>query len=151
MPESYLAELSEFIAYLTLVKINKSENQNIEFKQSWRDEYLKWIQGRTWDSIPVPYVKVEDLDKGSLDVSSEKYIELAKRFFNVEKFVEQNDPVKLIFDILRNNPMATYSEISTQIKKSEATVKRAISKLKKKGLIKRNGSDKLGYWQVMEK
>lgn len=151
MPESYLAELREFIAYLTLVKINKSENQNIEFKQSWRDEYLKWIQGRTWDSIPVPYVKVEDLDKGSLDVSSEKYIELAKRFFNVEKFAEQNDPVKLIFDILRNNPMATYSEISTQIKKSEATVKRAISKLKKKGLIKRNGSDKLGYWQVMEK
>ena len=25
------------------MKINKSESHNIEFKQSWRDEYLKWI------------------------------------------------------------------------------------------------------------
>lgn len=23
--------------------IEKGENQNIEFKESWRDEYLKWI------------------------------------------------------------------------------------------------------------
>ena len=23
--------------------LSKEENQNIEFKQSWRDEYLKWI------------------------------------------------------------------------------------------------------------
>ena len=25
------------------MKINKSESHNIEFKQSWRDEYLEWI------------------------------------------------------------------------------------------------------------
>ena len=23
--------------------LNKQENQNIEFKESWRDEYIKWI------------------------------------------------------------------------------------------------------------
>lgn len=27
------------------VGINMSENQNIEWKESWRDEYLKWICG----------------------------------------------------------------------------------------------------------
>ncbi len=25
--------------------LNKKENQDIEFKQSWRDEYIKWICG----------------------------------------------------------------------------------------------------------
>ena len=27
------------------------ETQNIEFKESWRDEYLKWICGFAYDSI----------------------------------------------------------------------------------------------------
>ena len=27
--------------------IIRSESQNIEFKESWRDEYLKWICGFT--------------------------------------------------------------------------------------------------------
>ena len=27
------------------------ESQNIEFKESWRDEYLKWICGFANDSI----------------------------------------------------------------------------------------------------
>lgn len=26
-------------------KITESESQNIEYKESWRDEYLKWICG----------------------------------------------------------------------------------------------------------
>ena len=26
-------------------KLNISESQNIEFKETWRDEYLKWICG----------------------------------------------------------------------------------------------------------
>ncbi len=25
------------------MKIERSENQDIEFKQNWQDEYLKWI------------------------------------------------------------------------------------------------------------
>ena len=25
------------------MKLNISESQNIEFKQSWRDEYIKWL------------------------------------------------------------------------------------------------------------
>ena len=28
-----------------MVKLTKGEDQNIEFKESWRDEYLKWICG----------------------------------------------------------------------------------------------------------
>lgn len=31
----------------------KAENQNIEYKESWRDEYLKWICGfAKWKGIP---------------------------------------------------------------------------------------------------
>jgi len=28
-----------------MANLNKKENQDIEFKRSWRDEYLKWICG----------------------------------------------------------------------------------------------------------
>ena len=28
---------------MTIIKINKDEKHDFEFKQSWRDEYLKWI------------------------------------------------------------------------------------------------------------
>jgi hypothetical protein len=44
------------------------ETQNIEWKTTWRDEYLKWICGfanvkcgKKWDGVPVPNVSVADL------------------------------------------------------------------------------------------
>jgi len=60
------------------------ENQNIEWKASWRDEYIKWIcgfanaaggtlvigkndkgvvNGLHWDGVPVPHLSAESLDE----------------------------------------------------------------------------------------
>ena len=40
--------------------IKKDENQNIEFKQSWRDKYLKWICGFTNAKGGKIYIGVAD-------------------------------------------------------------------------------------------
>lgn len=37
-----------------------TENQNIEFKESWRDEYLKWICGFANASGGILYIGIKD-------------------------------------------------------------------------------------------
>ena len=80
-------------------KVSIKECQYAEFKQSWQDEYLKWIcafanteggslfvgvddkgyalfmQGRTWDSVPVPGISTKELDHGALKLFREKAVE----------------------------------------------------------------------------
>lgn len=56
------------------------ETQNIEYKESWRDEYLKWIcgsalthfllkrTGTKWDSVTVDNFTYQDLDRESFNI-----------------------------------------------------------------------------------
>ena len=55
-----------------------------------------------------------------------------------------------MFEIIKNNGRFKKSEIAKMIGKSEMTVQRAISKLVETGLIERVGSNKTGYWKVIE-
>ena len=71
-----------------------------------------------------------------------------------------NDPVKgeetleknlhSIYNIIKDSPSATYSDIANQLNKSIATVKRNFQKLKEFGIIKREGSDKTGRWIILK-
>jgi len=71
----------------------------------------------------------------------------------------KNDPVndlvnnsvkKSILQHLKQNPKANYSELADKIGYSTATIKRHIQELKKTGIIERIGSDKTGYWKIIE-
>lgn len=63
----------------------------------------------------------------------------------------QNDPVKkIIMQHLVQHPRANYKELADKSGRSAATIKRHIQELKKMGLIKRIGSDKTGYWKIVE-
>ena len=42
------------------MKIRKEEKQDIEFKQSWRDEYLKWICAFSNTNGGTLYIGVQD-------------------------------------------------------------------------------------------
>ena len=65
-----------------------------------------------------------------------------------------NDPINelenLVLEIIKKNPAYTYSEIARQIGKSEATVKRTLSILKKAGVLERDGSKKTGHWIIVK-
>ncbi len=61
-----------------------------------------------------------------------------------------NDTVNIILESMRANHNITMDQLGTLCKKSRATVARTIKQLKEKGQIRRIGSDKTGYWEVLD-
>jgi fido (protein-threonine AMPylation protein) len=85
---------------------------------------------------------------------------------NREMHVQFNDTVKTgndtvnstgdtvndtLFALIKQNNKITATEISRQLKISLSTAKRKIKELKDSGTIERLGSDKKGYWRIIEK
>lgn len=63
----------------------------------------------------------------------------------------KNDTVNdTVFSLIKQNRNITAAEISEQLNISLSTVKRRIRGLKDKGIIERIGSDKTGYWKIIE-
>ncbi|HEY9221829.1 MAG TPA: Fic family protein [Lutibacter sp.] len=70
----------------------------------------------------------------------------------------QNDAVKsendtvndTVFSLVKQNKNITAAEISERLNISLSTVKRKIKELKEKGIVERIGSDKTGYWKIIE-
>ena len=54
-----------------MTKIKNGESQNIEYKESWRDEYLKWICGFANASGGRMYIGVND-DREIVGVANSK-------------------------------------------------------------------------------
>ena len=70
-----------------------------------------------------------------------------------------NDTVKLkidtvndtVFDLIKQNNKITATEINERLKISLSTAKRKIKELKEQEKIERSGSDKTGYWKIIER
>jgi len=56
-----------------------------------------------------------------------------------------------VYKFLRKNPNATIKIISNDTNLSTRTVQRILSSLKEKDLLIRMGSDKTGYWKIIER
>lgn len=75
---------------------------------------------------------------------------------NVTVKVTQNVTVKLIdtdyevLNILKQNPESTREILSNKIGKTVRTIQRSLDRLTNAGKIVRIGSDKTGYWEVLE-
>ena len=52
-------------------------------------------------------------------------------------------------NLLKDNPRLTNQELAASSGLSERTVSRILANLKRKGLIKREGSNRTGYWKVL--
>jgi len=50
------------------------ENQTTEWRETWRDEYI----GKTWDGVPVPYVKFDDFESDAFKAFRRKAIGSAR-------------------------------------------------------------------------
>ena len=66
----------------------------------------------------------------------------------VNALVKLNNTQKLIIKLMRENNQITQIELSKELKVNESTIKRNISKLRNKGMLRRIGADKNGYWEV---
>ena len=69
------------------------------------------------------------------------------------------DPIKSEFDlrtmavynqILENNSL-TYAGYASRLEVSEVTIKRHLGILRDKGVIRRMGSNKKGYWEILRR
>ena len=68
-----------------------------------------------------------------------------------EKYPERMNPTQQkIIDIIKKNPNISREEIASQLNLSLEAIKKNVFILKKKGILKRIGPDKGGYWGVVE-
>lgn len=64
--------------------------------------------------------------------------------------VKLNDGEEKVLDILKKNPNATIKMISNETDLSVRTIQRILVSLKENDLLIRSGSDKTGYWEVLD-
>ena len=54
-----------------------------------------------------------------------------------------------VLQLIAENPSVKIEEMAANIKKSRSTIKRAIDRLRGKGVIERSGAKKNGYWTIL--
>jgi len=111
-------------------------------KKGWADN--KW---------PVPEIKEHF---GQNDDRVELTLRLVQSTSSPGKGTESGLKSRLksgqkIVDLMRENPSITIAELLTELGMSRSGVNKQIAKLKAEGAIEREGSDKRGYWVVINK
>ena len=88
-------------------------------------------------------------------VASDQYKELAKKWNIDGKNPPINLPInstqKSLLELLIENNVYTYDELSAKIGKTRETVRENLKKLQELGLIRRVGARKNGHWEVLDK
>lgn len=69
---------------------------------------------------------------------------------NVPVNVPVNKTQKKILGLLLENNKFTYDNLAEKLKVNRKTIMRNINNLKEKNKIKRIGSDKSGYWEIIK-
>jgi predicted HTH transcriptional regulator len=64
--------------------------------------------------------------------------------------IKLTDSQKKILEKILSNPIITQIEIAEQLNLHRVSVTRSITKLQKLGVLKRVGSNKTGYWEIIE-
>ena len=69
----------------------------------------------------------------------------------VDILVDKLNKIEIkIFHAIKENPKMSQIEIANITKTSKTTVQNTIVKLKQLSLIKRVGSNKTGYWEIID-
>lgn len=97
------------------------ESQNVEYKQSWKDEYLN--------------VKKDDNDNENVvsDTISLSQVYLTER-------------QKIICQMIEDNPSVSSKQMSQVLSVDPRTVQRDLAVMQKKGVLIREGNTSAGRW-----
>ena len=157
-------------------RLLRGEDQNVEFKESWQDEYLKWICGFANAQGGVLYVGVRDNGEVCGVGNAKKLIEDLPNYripdpeytvhpndimlcFKTDSHKAQEDSghtenhtentVDTMLKILADEPRVTIARLCEMTRKSRSTITEHIAKLKAMNRIRRVGPDKGGHWEVV--
>ena len=64
-------------------------------------------------------------------------------------FVPSNESQKKIIDMIDSNSKVTQEQIANEIQISKRAVQKNIKELVDKGIVKRFGSSRNGYWEIL--
>ena len=176
--QEIIAHLAQFISYLWQIHLFGEGNtrttaiflikylRKLGFKEANNDLFAE----HSWYfRNALVRANYEDVSKGIH--KTEKYLirflsnlllnqnhSLKNREMHVHYIESVNEPVKskidtvfdTVFDLIKQNNRITATEISERLKISLSTAKRKIKKLKEQEKIERSGSDKTGYWKIIE-
>ncbi len=65
--------------------------------------------------------------------------------------IKLNKNQSIIVELLRQNPYLTGTELAEAIGISKRNIEENIKKIKEMGILVRNGSDRKGYWEVVDR
>ena len=99
------------------------------------------------------YAALNESDKGDLTEFIRFMLNMIK--MTVDEFIDLTDHArriseteKKILKIISNDPEATATLMAEELNISDRTVKRHLSALVEKGIVKRIGNDKTGRWKI---
>ncbi len=148
------------------------ESQNIEYKQSWHDEYLKWVCGfanacfranmiEAWGSgihriiescqaegFPAPTIEEAT---GGMQITlwtTPTDTPPIDPTDTPQKSSEEDTLTERILALLQANNRISQRAMAEQLGIGFDTVKEYMTKLKRNGTIRRIGADRGGHWQI---
>jgi predicted HTH transcriptional regulator len=144
------------------------ENQNVEWKESWHDDYLKWVCGfaNAQGDIPPDFIVTP---RTFTVVFHTRHNALPPEYQNsdsTDESTRSNDGAMFgvnggvsggvnalqteILHCMRLNPSVSILKLSKQLEKPRRTVENNIAKLKSLGILARVGADKNGHWKILQ-
>ena len=67
----------------------------------------------------------------------------------MDETMEISDVAKIVYRAIFSSPNDTRVQLIARLKLSESTINRAVSELKRKGLIVREGGKRFGFWKIL--
>ena len=83
-----------------------------------------------------------------MEEGQENAVSEQKRPDSDQKSDQKSDQIKMILELIKENPYISRSEISRKTGLHESSVKRRLKMLVDKGVIQRIGPDKGGIWII---
>lgn len=152
--------LKSAIIHCEIETIHPFEDGNGRMGRLWQTLLLaKWSDIFAW--IPIESIIFEKRPQYYEILNAAQKANDASRFIEftlsaildtiTEQALRKNEPInEPILNVLRRSPHATNAEIANALGLSRATVTRHLQRLKTAGLIERSGSNKTGYWNILE-
>jgi len=153
-----------------------TEHQTVEYKQVWKDEYLKWIcgfanaqggvlvierimQACADEGVPTPEVSSDVnglwmtfrfLPEHQLHADSEEKGSTSQEGLGEKLGEKLGENRQRILDAMHAEPTISIRALAQALEMSSTAIENNIRWLKKHGLIRRVGPAKGGYWEVLK-
>jgi ATP-dependent DNA helicase RecG len=105
--------------------------------------------------ITFPLVKTTEASKKTGKMAGEKVgeevVRMGGQISGQNGWSELTERQTMILQLIIEKPTVSRKELSVELKINESAIQKHLENLKKKGLLRRIGADRGGYWEVADK